>query len=87
MAERCIEKSAKPKRQTNRWTDEKYMEVLDRWRRGDITKTALGKQYNVCCTQMRYIISKAERIERKRSNSDKCEPGSRHDYSGESISL
>ena len=64
-AQSCIYKSEKPVRVLNHWTEEKYKEVLDKWRKNDITKAELGREYNVNAERIRQIIAKAERIERK----------------------
>lgn len=65
----CINKP-KHKIKPNIWTPEEYDKVIKRKESGE-TYTAIGKDYNVCCTQMRQVILKGYRI---RKNPDLSAP-------------
>lgn len=57
----------------NNWDNGKYNEVLAIWRRGELSKAAIGRLYNVGRERMRQIIAKALREEnwRKRAEIEK----------------
>lgn len=63
-AELYIEKSARPKRETNHWTKESYAAVLALRRQG-MTNVEIGKQYGVSGSRIYGVICKALQIEQR----------------------
>lgn len=64
-ATECIDKHRyRYKKPQNLWAEEKLTELLDIWRRGRITKKALGKIYGVSGHHIALIIRRAERLEK-----------------------
>ena len=67
-AQKCIdttiEKQNAIPEPKNVWTKEKYAEALEIYKSGGITKTDLGKKYNVTVSRMIMILKKAEILEK-----------------------
>lgn len=64
VAEACIARQEKPRKMDaqNKWTKDKLVELLSKWRSGGITKKALGQLYGVSGNHIRLMILKAERL-------------------------